>query len=142
MTKLWTTQCYSINKLNGSLKIKSFPSAMIFQEMFLSFPSFPWLFKFPMLFQVFLECCESCVFRLIWLDYSVVRNTKLYFSFPKAQLLLHGYESVVRRNWNKFRVGLTEHLRRRTIWERLKEYEPQNSELVCSEITLSENGFK
>ena len=35
----------------------------------------------------------------------------LYF----AMLLLHGYESVVRRSRNKFRVGLNEHQRRGTI---------------------------
>ena len=34
MTELWTTKCYSINKLNGSLKI--------FLECY-DFPGFPWM---------------------------------------------------------------------------------------------------
>ena len=51
MSKLWTTQCYSIHKLNRSLRIfPEFPlSAMIFQEISLSFPGLPRFFKFPLM---------------------------------------------------------------------------------------------
>ena len=47
VTKLWTTQFYSISKLNGGLKIfpDFFLDVMIFR-ISLSFPGFPWFFKF------------------------------------------------------------------------------------------------
>ena len=55
MTKLWTTQCYSINRVNESLKI--FPefslSAIISQKTSLGFPSFRWFFKIS---KFFLDC--------------------------------------------------------------------------------------
>ena len=55
MTKLWTMRCLSIDKLSEVLKIFSefSLSAMIFQEISLSFQGFPWFLRFYKIFPDF-----------------------------------------------------------------------------------------
>ena len=55
MTKLWTAQCYSINKLNGSLKI--FPECYDFPRAFQVFLDFS---NFSLILQVVPGCFEHC----------------------------------------------------------------------------------
>ena len=66
MIKLWTMQCYSINKLNGSLKLfAEFSLSAIISEkfpwVFQIFPDFSNFPNFSLIFQVLPECCEPCI---------------------------------------------------------------------------------
>ena len=71
------------------------------------------------------------------LDYLVISETKLYESFPSSQFKLSGYEIRARRGRHKHGGGLIEFVRQGLICKRLKKYEPNYSECICSEFTIS-----
>ena len=71
------------------------------------------------------------------LDYLVISETKLDDSFPNAQFKINGYEVRARRDRNKHGGGLIEFVRQGFISKRLKKYEPNCSECICSEFTIS-----
>ena len=80
MIKLWTIQCYSINKLNGSLKLfAEFSLSAIISEkfpwVFQIFPDFSNFPNFSLIFQVLPECCEPCILYITYhyFNHSVVR---------------------------------------------------------------------
>ena len=91
MNKLWTTQCHTIINLNVNLKI--FPeftlSAMIFQDIFLSFPGFPWLFKFSKFFP------ESDV-SPVHLNPLLFDNSK-YHTYHCLSAMIEKWKEVLRR---------------------------------------------
>ena len=62
------------------------------------------------------------------LDYLVASEIKLDKSFPNSQFKLNGY---------KHSGGLIEFVRPGFICKRLKKYEPNYSECICSEIKIS-----
>ena len=64
------------------------------------------------------------------LDYLVISETKLDESFPHAQFKL-------RRDRDKQGGGLIEFARQGFICKRLKKYEPNCSECICSEFIIS-----
>ena len=71
------------------------------------------------------------------LDYLVISETKLDESFPNSQLKLNGYEVRARRDGHKNGGGLIEFVRQGFINKRLKKYEPNYSECIYSEFTIS-----
>ena len=71
------------------------------------------------------------------LDYLVISETKLDESFPNAQFKLNGYEVRARRDRDNHGSGLIEFVRQGFICKRLKKYEPNYSECMCSEFTTS-----
>ena len=71
------------------------------------------------------------------LDYMVISETKLDESFPNSQFKLNGYEASARRDRHKHGGGLIEFVRQDFICKRLKKYEPNYSECICSELTIS-----
>ena len=71
------------------------------------------------------------------LDYIVISETKLDESFPNSQFKLNGYEVRARRDRHKHGSGLIEFVRQGFICKRLKKYEPNCSECICSELTIS-----
>ena len=71
------------------------------------------------------------------LDYIVISETKLDESFPNSQFKLNGYEVRARRDRHKHGGGLIEFVRQGFICKRLKKYEPNCSERICSEFTIS-----
>ena len=71
------------------------------------------------------------------LDYIVISETKLDESFPNSQCKLNGYEVRARRDRHKHGDGLIEFVRQGFICERLKKYESNCSECICSELTVS-----
>ena len=71
------------------------------------------------------------------LDYIVISEIKLDESFPNSQFKLNGYEVRERRDIHKHRGGLFEFARQDFICKRLKKYEPNCSECICSEFTIS-----
>ena len=71
------------------------------------------------------------------LDYMVISETKLDESFPNSQFKLNGYEVRARRDRHKHGGGLIEFVRQGFICKRLKKYEPNYSECICSELTIS-----
>ena len=71
------------------------------------------------------------------LDYLVISETKLDESFPNAQFKLNGYEIRVRRDRHKHGGELIEFVRQGFICKRLKKYEPNYSECIYSEFTIS-----
>ena len=71
------------------------------------------------------------------LDYLVISETKLDGSFPSSQFKLNGYEIRARRGRHKHGGGLIEFVRQGLICKRLKKYEPNYSECICSEFTIS-----
>ena len=71
------------------------------------------------------------------LDYLVISETKLDESFPNSQFKLNGYEIRARRDRHKHGGGLIEFVRQGFICKRLKKYERNYSECVCSEFTIS-----
>ena len=58
-------------------------------------------------------------------------------SFPNSQFKFNGYEIRARRDRHKHGGGLLEFLRQGFICKRLKIYEPNYSECICSEFTIS-----
>ena len=71
------------------------------------------------------------------LEYLVISETKLDESFPDSQFKLNGYEVRARRDRHKYGGGLIEFVRQGFICKRLKRYEPNYSECICSEFTIS-----
>ena len=71
------------------------------------------------------------------LEYLVISETKLDESFPDSQFKLNGYEIRARRDRHKYGGGLIEFVRQGFICKRLKRYEPNYSECICSEFTIS-----
>ena len=71
------------------------------------------------------------------LDYFVISETKLDESFPSAQFNISKYEIRNRRDRNKNGGGLIEFVRKGFITKRLKDYETQICETICSEFTVS-----
>ena len=70
-------------------------------------------------------------------DYLLISETKLYESFPNAQFKPNGYEVRARRDRHKHEGGLIEFVRQGLICKRLKKYEPNCCECICSEFTIS-----
>ena len=75
------------------------------------------------------------------LDYIVISETNLDQSFPNSQFELNGYEVSTRRDRHKHGGGLIEFVRQGFICKRLKKYEPNCSECICSELTISKKGI-
>ena len=71
------------------------------------------------------------------LDYIVISETKLDEIFPNSQFKLNGYEVSARRDRHKHGGGLIEFVRQGFICKRLKKYEPNCSECIFSELTIS-----
>ena len=71
------------------------------------------------------------------LDYFVISETKLDESFPSAQFNISNYEIRNRRDRDKNGGGLIEFVRKGFITKRLKDYETQICETICSEFTIS-----
>ena len=71
------------------------------------------------------------------LDYLVISETKLDESFPNSQFKLNEYEIRARRDRHKHGGGLTEFVWQGFICKRLKKYEPNYSERICSDFTIS-----
>ena len=71
------------------------------------------------------------------LDHIVIRESKLDESFPNSQFKLNGYEVRARRDRHKHGGGLIEFVTQGFICKRLKKYEPNCSECICSELTIS-----
>ena len=77
------------------------------------------------------------VFGKLSLDYFVISETKLGESFPSAQFNISNYEIRNRRDRDKNGGGLIEFVRKGFITKRLKDYETQICETICSEFTIS-----
>ena len=71
------------------------------------------------------------------LDYLVISETKLDESLPSAQFNISNYEIRNRRDRDKNGGGLIEFVRKGFITKRLKDYETQFCETICSEFTVS-----
>ena len=71
------------------------------------------------------------------LDYFVISETKLDESFPSAQCNISNYEIRNRRDRDKNGGGLIEFVRKGFVTKRLKDYETQICETICSEFTVS-----
>ena len=71
------------------------------------------------------------------LDYFVISETKLDESFPSAQFNISNYEIRNRRDRDKNGGRLIEFVRKGFITKRLKDYETQICETICSEFTVS-----
>ena len=71
------------------------------------------------------------------LDYFVISETKLDESFPSAQFNISNCEIRNRRDRDKNGGGLIEFVRKGFITKRLKDYETQICETICSEFTIS-----
>ena len=66
-----------------------------------------------------------------------MNETKLDESFPNSQFKLRGYEVRAGRDRNKHEGELIEFVRQGFICRRLKKYEPNCSECICSEFAIS-----
>ena len=75
------------------------------------------------------------------LGYFVISETKLDESFPNIQFKHNGYEVRARRDRHKHEGGLIEFVRQGFICKRLKKYEPNCSEYICSEFTISKKNW-
>ena len=71
------------------------------------------------------------------LDYLVLSETKIDQRFATAQFYIKGYEVRARRDIDKHGSCLTEFVKNGFISKRLKEYEPKQSESICSELTIA-----
>ena len=71
------------------------------------------------------------------LDYFVISETKLDESFPSSQFIISKYEIRYRSDICKNGGGLITFVRKVFITKRLKDYEKQISEALCSEFTIS-----
>ena len=74
------------------------------------------------------------------LDYFVISETKLDKSFPSAQFNISNYKIRNRRDRDKNGGGLIEFVRKGFITRRLRDYETQICETICSEFTVSKKG--
>ena len=77
------------------------------------------------------------VIRKLSLDYFVISETKLNESFPSAQFNISIYEIKNQGDRYKYGGGLTECVRKGFIAKKLKDYETQICETICSEFTIS-----
>ena len=75
------------------------------------------------------------------LDYFVISETKLDYSFPNAQLTIINYEIRARRDRDKHGGGLIEFVRKRLVCKRLRRYELLNIEEICSKVTISNKNW-
>ena len=104
VTILWTTQCYSVNKV--ARKFRELP--WVFRECydflrnFLDFSNFP---NFSQIFQVFLESCEPC--NIVLLEGHVTRTRpsnrkelKKWF-IPSNKIMLKTYHWVKIKHLNE-----------------------------------------
>ena len=66
-------------------------------------------------------------------DYFVIAETKLNYEFPSAQF----YTIEKRRDRNKFGGGLIAYAKKGVICKEMNGFETRNSEVVCSELTIS-----
>ena len=71
------------------------------------------------------------------LDYFVISETKLDERFLSAQFNISNYEIRNQRDRDKNGGGLIEFVRKGFITKRLKDYETQICETICSEFTIS-----
>ena len=71
------------------------------------------------------------------LDYLIISENKLDASFPNVQFKLSGYEVRGRRETHKHGGGLIEFVMQGFICKRLKKFEPNCSECICSVLTIS-----
>ena len=71
------------------------------------------------------------------LDYFVISETMLDESFRSAQFDITNYQIRNQRDRNKNGGGLTEFASKGFITTRLKDYEIQICETICSEFTIS-----
>ena len=71
------------------------------------------------------------------LDYFVISETKLDDSFPTSQFIMNNYEIRCRKDRDKNGGGLIEYIKRGVICKRLKQYELNAYETICSELTIS-----
>ena len=70
------------------------------------------------------------------LDYFVISEAKLDEGFSFAQFNVSNYEIRNRRYRDKNGGGLMEFVRKSFITKRLKDYETQICETICSEFTV------
>ena len=71
------------------------------------------------------------------LDYLVLSETKIDQRFATAQFYIKGYEVRARKDRDKHGSCLIEFVKNGFISKRLKEYEPKQSESICSELTIA-----
>ena len=71
------------------------------------------------------------------LDYLVQSETKIGESFPAAQFYIKGNKVRATRDRDKHGGGLIEFVKNGFISKRLKEYETNQSESICSEFTIA-----
>ena len=64
-------------------------------------------------------------------------ETKLNNEFPSSQFLLENYNIINRRDRNKFGGGLIAYAKKGVISKDIKSFETKNSEVICSELTIS-----
>ena len=69
-------------------------------------------------------------------DYFVIAETKLNHEFPNAQFLIDNYEIKNRIDRDKYGGGLIEYVKKGVVCRPMKQLEPQNSEILCSELTV------
>ena len=77
------------------------------------------------------------IISVLGLDYFVTSETKLDSSYPSAQFKTKNYQVRGRKDRNEDGGGLIEYVKKGIICKRLKEFEPDKIESICSEITIS-----
>ena len=77
------------------------------------------------------------IMKTLPLDYLILNETKKDESFPTSQFNVEGYEIRARRDRDKYDGGLIEFVRGGLICKRSRDYEPQYSECLCSELTFT-----
>ena len=77
------------------------------------------------------------VLKDISLDYFVFSERKLDNSFPCAQSQISDCKIRARRDRNKYGGGLIEFVKKGLICKKLKTFETENSECICSELAVS-----
>ena len=77
------------------------------------------------------------IISVLGLDYFVISETKLDSSYPSAQFKIKNYQVRGRKDRNEDGGGLIEYVKKGIICKRLKEFEPDKIESICSEITIS-----
>ena len=70
-------------------------------------------------------------------DYLVLSKTKLEDSFPSAKFSIPDYVIRAGRDRHKNGGGLIEFVKEGLICKRLKNFESNTSQCICSEITIS-----
>ena len=72
-------------------------------------------------------------------DILVLAETKLDGSFPTSQFLINNYNEPTRSDRSEHGGGVIEYVRCGLIRKRLPDFELQNFESICSEITIKNN---